>query len=135
MDTLTLALATTFAPFAAFAVALLFLGGQPRAAQALVVAGGAVSLVGALALLMAGPVEPLRFLWFASGPVELRFGFWLDGLSLIFGAAVALVTLCVMVYSVGYMGGDPGRTRYFALLGLFEWSMLSFVCAVSMGCV
>ena len=77
-------------------------------------------------------MEPLRFLWFASGPVELRFGFWLDGLSLMFGAAVALVTLCVMVYSVGYMGGDPGRTRYFALLGLFEWSMLSFVYAVDL---
>ena len=132
MDTLTLALATTFAPFAAFAVALLFLGGQPRAAQALVLAGGAVSLAGALALLLAGPVEPLRFLWFASGQVELRFGFFLDGLSLMFGAAVALVTLCVMVYSVGYMGGDPGRTRYFALLGLFEWSMLSFVYAVDL---
>ena len=132
MDTLTLALATTFAPFAAFAVALLFLVGRPRAAQAAVLAGGAVSLLGALALLMAGPAEPLRFLWFASGPVELRFGFFLDGLSLMFGAAVALVTLCVMVYSVGYMGGDPGRTRYFALLGLFEWSMLSFVYAVDL---
>ena len=132
MDTLTLALATTFAPFAACVVALLFLVGRPRLAQAVVVAGGAVSLLGALALLAAGPVEPLRFLWFTSGPVELRFGFWLDGLSLIFGAAVALVTLCVMVYSVGYMGGDPGRTRYFALLGLFEWSMLSFVYAVDL---
>ena len=132
MDTLTLALATTGAPFAACVVALLFLAGRPRPAQAVVLAGGAVSLLGALALLTAGPVEPLRFLWFASGPVELRFGFFLDGLSLMFGAAVALVTLCVMVYSVGYMGGDPGRTRYFALLGLFEWSMLSFVYAVDM---
>ncbi len=132
MDTLTLALATTGAPFAACVVALLFLAGRPRPAQAVVLAGGAVSLLGALALLAAGPVEPLRFLWFASGPVELRFGFYLDGLSLMFGAAVALVTLCVMVYSVGYMGGDPGRTRYFALLGLFEWSMLSFVYAVDL---
>ena len=132
MDTLTLALATTGAPFAACVVALLFLAGRPRPAQAVVLAGGAVSLLGALALLTAGPVEPLRFLWFASGPVELRFGFYLDGLSLMFGAAVALVTLCVMVYSVGYMGGDPGRTRYFALLGLFEWSMLSFVYAVDL---
>ena len=132
MDTLTLALATTGAPFAACVVALLFLAGRPRPAQAVVLAGGAVSLLGALALLASGPVEPLRFLWLASGPVELRFGFYLDGLSLMFGAAVALVTLCVMVYSVGYMGGDPGRTRYFALLGLFEWSMLSFVYAVDL---
>ena len=132
MDTLTLALATTFAPFAACVVALLFLVGRPRLAQAVVVAGGTISLLGALALLASGPVEPLRFLWFASGAVELHFGFWLDGLSLMFGAAVALVTLCVMIYSVGYMGGDSGRTRYFALLGLFEWSMLSFVYAVDL---
>ena len=61
-----------------------------------------------------------------------KFGFLLDGLSLMFGVAVALITLCVMVYSLGYMGHDLSKTRYFALLALFEWAMLSFVYAVDL---
>ncbi len=132
MDTLNLILATTFAPFAAFVLAILFLMRQPRLAQVVVIAGGTLSLAGAVSLLSAGPVEPLRYLWFTSGDIQLRFGFLLDGLSLMFGVAVALITLCVMVYSLGYMGHDPSKTRYFAMLALFEWAMLSFVYAVDL---
>ncbi len=129
MDSLTLILSTTFAPFAAFLLAILFLMRQPRLAQIVVIAGGTLSLVGAISLLSQGPVAPLRYLWFVSGEVELQFGFLLDGISLMFGVAVALITLCVMIYSLGYMGHDPGKTRYFAMLALFEWAMLSFVYA------
>ena len=132
MDSLNLILATTFAPFAAFTMAILFLMRQPRLAQVVVIAGGGLSLGGAAMLLSQGPVAPLRYLWFTSGDIELRFGFLLDGLSLMFGVAVALITLCVMVYSLGYMGHDPGKTRYFAMLALFEWAMLSFVYAVDL---
>jgi len=132
VDTLNLILATTFAPFAAFVLAILFLMRQPRLAQVVVIAGGTLSLAGAVSLLSAGPVEPLRYLWFTSGDIQLRFGFLLDGLSLMFGVAVALITLCVMVYSLGYMGHDPSKTRYFAMLALFEWAMLSFVYAVDL---
>ena len=132
MDTLSLILATTLAPLAAFVLAILFLMRQPRLAQVVVIACGTLSLAGALSLLAHGPVEPLRYLWFTSGDLQLRFGFLLDGLSLMFGVAVALITLCVMVYSLGYMGQDPSKTRYFAMLALFAWAMLSFVYAVDL---
>jgi len=132
VDSLNLILATTFAPFAAFTIAILFLMRQPLLAQIVVIVGGGLSLGGAATLLSQGPVAPLRYLWFTSGDIELRFGFLLDGLSLMFGVAVALITLCVMVYSLGYMGHDPGKTRYFAMLALFEWAMLSFVYAVDL---
>lgn len=132
MDTLTLILATTFAPLGTFALAILLLMRQPRLAQAVVIVGGTVSLAGATKLLLQGPVDPLRYLWFTSGDIQLRFGFLLDGVSLMFGVAVALITLCVMIYSLGYMGHDPGKTRYFAMLALFEWAMLSFVYAVDL---
>jgi len=131
-DSLSLILATTFAPFGAFVLAILLLMRQPRVAQLIVIAGGALSLAGAVSLLANGPVDPLRYLWFVSGDIQLRFGFILDGLSLMFGVAVALITLCVMVYSLGYMGHDPDKTRYFAMLALFEWAMLSFVYAVDL---
>lgn len=132
MDSLSIILATTFAPFAAFALAILLLMRQPRIAQVVVIGAGVLSLAGAVKLLLQGPVAPLRYLWFTSGDMQLRFGFLLDGISLMFGVAVALITLCVMVYSLGYMGHDPGKTRYFAMLALFEWAMLSFVYAVDL---
>lgn len=132
LDTLTLLLGTIFAPLASFLVAILFLMRLARAAQVVVLAGTALSVAGSIALLMRGPAEPLRYLWFASGDIQLRFGFLLDGVSLMFGVAVAIITLCVMVYSLCYMGHDPAKTRYFALLGFFAWSMLSFVYAVDL---
>ena len=129
---LKLALLTTGAPFLGFLIALLFLRPHPRAAQAVTLTGAGLSLAGALGLLLQGPVEPLRFLWFASGQIRLQFGFMLDGLSLMFGVAVALITFCIMLYSLGYMAHDPGKTRYFAFLGFFAWAMLSFVYAVDL---
>ena len=36
---------------------------------------------------------------------------------------------CIQVYSIVYMATDPGKGRFFAFLGLFEWAMLSFVYA------
>ena len=132
MDTLTLILLTTISPLACFVIAIIFFMQQPRAAQGLVLCGSAVSLLSAIGLLAQGPVEPLRFLWFQSGAIQLQFGFILDGPSLIFGVVVAFITACIMLYSTGYMAHDPGKTRYFAMLSFFAWSMLSFVYAVDL---
>lgn len=132
MDTLALILLTTISPLACFVIAIIFLVQQPRIAQGLVLFGSAVSLLSAIALLAQGPVEPLRFLWFQSGAIQLQFGFILDGASLMFGVVVAFITACIMLYSTGYMAHDPGKTRYFAMLSFFAWSMLSFVYAVDL---
>ena len=132
MDTLTLILLTTISPLACFIIAIIFLVQQPRAAQGLVLGGSAVSLLSAIGLLAQGPVEPLRFLWFQSGAIQLQFGFILDGPSLMFGVVVAFITACIMLYSIGYMAQDPSKTRYFAMLSFFAWSMLSFVYAVDL---
>ncbi len=132
MDTLTLILLTTISPLACFIIAIIFLVQQPRAAQGLVLFGSAVSLLSAIGLLAQGPVEPLRFLWFQSGAIQLQFGFILDGPSLMFGVVVAFITACIMLYSIGYMAHDPSKTRYFAMLSFFAWSMLSFVYAVDL---
>ena len=112
MSAESLILATTGAPLVGFVIAILFLHRTPRLAQIVVVSAAAVSLVTSAALWQAGPAEPLRYLWFTSGSIELHFGFLLDGLNLMFGVAVALITLCVIVYSVGYMADDPSKTRY-----------------------
>ncbi|MBT3345402.1 MAG: NADH-quinone oxidoreductase subunit L [Gemmatimonadetes bacterium] len=132
MDTTTLILSTTFAPLVGFVIAILFLHRSPRAAQSIVVLAAAVSLACASLLWLNGPADAIRHLWFTSGPIDLYFGFLLDGLNLTFGVVVALITTCVIVYSIGYMADDPSKTRYFALLAFFEWAMLSFVYAVDL---
>lgn len=132
MDSLTLVLLATGAPLICFLICILALRPHPGAARVVALGGMGLSLFGSVALLLQGPVEPLRFLWFSSGDIQLQFGFLLDGLSLLFAVAVALITFCVMLYSIAYMAGDPGTTRYFAMLSFFAWAMLSFVYAVDL---
>ncbi|MGA2400529.1 MAG: NADH-quinone oxidoreductase subunit L, partial [Syntrophobacteraceae bacterium] len=40
---------------------------------------------------------------------------------------VIVSTICflVQVYSLGYMAGDPGFTRYYAFMSLFAWAMMN----------
>jgi len=67
----------------------------------------------------------------AAGPPELTFGILVDPLSSLMLVIVSLVALLVHVFSLGYMNdeGETGLPRYYAGLGLFTFSMLSFVFA------
>jgi len=126
-----IALATVMAPLAAFAIALVGLRRKHGAASVVVVASGVITAVGAGLLLFDGPANGTVFStpWFVVGDHVLEFGLLLDGRTKVMGAVVALITLCIQVYSLSYMSHDPGRARFFAFLALFEWSMLLFVFA------
>ncbi len=60
---------------------------------------------------------------------ELRLGFFVDQLAIVMLAVVTFVTLMVMVYSTGYMKGDPRYGWYFAAMSLFAAAMLTLVLA------
>ena len=45
---------------------------------------------------------------------------------------VAVVACLVQIYSLGYMAGDPGYSRYYAFQSLFAWAMMNNVIAGSM---
>ena len=79
--------------------------------------------------------EPVlvQHLWLpiADGP-GLTFGFLFDPLSVSMAAVVCGVTLAVMVYSLGYMAGDPGYIRYYLLLVFFAIAMLGLVLSSSL---
>jgi NADH-quinone oxidoreductase subunit L len=131
-----LSIVTLLAPLAGFAVALVLFRRRHELAAWTAIASGAASLAGAVALATRVPAESadaavLASRWFVIGDVPVYFGLYLDGLTAIMGVVVALITLCIMVYSLAYMRGDPGRGRFFAFLALFEWSMLAFVYAPS----
>jgi len=65
------------------------------------------------------------------GTFSLHFGVLVDPLSAMMLIIVSLVAFLVHVFSLGYMNdeGETGLPRYYAGLGLFTFSMLSFVVA------
>jgi NADH-quinone oxidoreductase subunit L len=130
----TAAVAAQAAPLAACVVILFWLRRRPGAAAALAILALTVAL-GAAAYLVAAVAVPDTTLlatsvWLpvAEGP-GLAFGVLLDPLSATMALVVAAVTLAVMVYSLGYMAGDPGFARYYGFLSLFAWAMLGLVLA------
>jgi NADH-quinone oxidoreductase subunit L len=56
-------------------------------------------------------------------PIEVR----VDGLSSMMLAMVTIVSGLVAVFAIGYMHGDEGYPRFFALIGLFVFSMTGLV--------
>lgn len=123
------------APLVGFLFAFVAFRRRPIVAQGVVLTTGLCSLVSALWVLAGGAptktTSSLEWMSMHEGGqrIALEFGVMLDGRSMLMAAIVALVTFCVLVYSLSYMASDPGRGRFFAFLGLFEWAMLSLVYA------
>lgn len=65
--------------------------------------------------------------WLSVGDIQIRIGLILDPLTAIMLVVVTGVSLMVQVYSLGYMRGDPGYSRYFAIMSLFTASMIGLV--------
>jgi NADH-quinone oxidoreductase subunit L len=60
-------------------------------------------------------------------PFQVEWGYLLDPLSSVMVLVVTLVGFLIHVYSIGYMGHDPGYARYMAYLNLFMFAMLTLV--------
>ncbi len=67
------------------------------------------------------------FSWVVAGNFSVDISFLVDPLSMVMALVVTGVGFLIHVYSVGYMGEDPGYRRYFAYLNLFTFSMLCLV--------
>ncbi len=123
------------APLVSFAIALVAFRKNHVAAITTVLLSGLVSAGCALMLLVTkagAPAEQLSKTWIRAGAFDIQFGVLIDGKTLIMGAVVGVITLCIQVYSLSYMSQDPGRGRFFAFLALFEWAMLGFVYSPSL---
>jgi NADH-quinone oxidoreductase subunit L len=75
------------------------------------------------------PYQEFLAHWIRSGTFAVDFAFYLDPLSLVMLLVVTGVGLLIHIYSVGYMGDDPGYYRFFAYLNLFMFFMLTLVLA------
>jgi NADH-quinone oxidoreductase subunit L len=130
------AMLTTLLPFVAFVVIMVFTRTFPRISAALSIAAVAIPLLCALFLLATrwGIKSPLEFSfrWVVSGDIQIPFGYLLDPTSLLMLVVVAVISFLVQLYSLGYMAGDAGFSRYFAFMSLFAWAMMSLTLSSSM---
>jgi NADH-quinone oxidoreductase subunit L len=67
------------------------------------------------------------YTWLVSDGMHMEVGFLIDRLSALMMVVVTFVSLCVHVYTIGYMADDPGYTRFFSYISLFTFSMLMLV--------
>ena len=124
-------------PFAA-AIVILSLGKSRRKSAAVLAIGGqivvlAISIVAFLPTLQTHGFRAVQnFTWFTFGEQTLRLGFVLDPLAAAMLVMISLVSLCIFVFSVGYMADDKNFTRFFAYLSFFSGAMLGVVIANSL---
>ena len=67
------------------------------------------------------------YTWLVSDGVQMNVGFMVDRLTAMMMVVVTFVSLCVHVYTIGYMHDDPGYQRFFSYISLFTFSMLMLV--------
>jgi NADH-quinone oxidoreductase subunit L len=127
-------LAIPLLPLAAAIVAGLF-GKQIGRAGAhwVTIAGVAVSCVLSLYVLKqvyfdgVPTYDATVYTWLISDGIHMQVGFLVDRLTALMMAVVTFVSLCVHVYTIGYMHEDSGYQRFFSYISLFTFSMLMLV--------
>ena len=124
-------------PFAASLVILSLPNDRHKSAATLAVAGQiaalAMSFFAFLPTLQTHGFRAVRnFTWFTFGDQALRLGWLLDPLAAVMLMMIALVGLCIFVFSTGYMAGDKNFVRFFAYLSFFSGAMLGLVISNSL---
>jgi NADH-quinone oxidoreductase subunit L len=112
------------------AAALITIATHPfrKASSYLSVAAVALSFVVSLTV-FAGPNQSAGFNWIDLGDFQIQVGYLIDEFSKMMLLVVTGVGLLIHIYSIGYMRDERGRSRYFAALSLFMFSMLGIVLA------
>lgn len=67
------------------------------------------------------------YTWLSVGSVTIPISARLDGVGLVQLSVVTCISLLVAIYAQGYMKGDPGYPRFFAVLSAFVFSMVMLV--------
>lgn len=102
---------------------------RPGSARAVAVAGAMLTTLAGVALFVtAGPAaQETTFLLAPFGDIDITTGVLVDGLTGILVLVVALVAMCVQIYSVGYLHADPRYPTYAAQVSLFTAAMMLVV--------
>ena len=132
MDMHSLYLTVPLAPLAGALVAGLFGKQIGRAgAHVVTILGVLVSFLASLVIfqdvLAGNTYNGAIYTWLTSGDISLEVGFLIDRLTTVMMLVVTFVSLCVHLYTIGYMADDDGYQRFFSYISLFTFSMLMLV--------
>jgi NADH-ubiquinone oxidoreductase chain 5 len=67
--------------------------------------------------------------WLNIGLFDIRWEFSLDPISLMMLLIILIITFCVLLYSIGYLNGDPHLLRFLFYISLFSFFMVLLVTA------
>jgi NADH-quinone oxidoreductase subunit L len=124
-----------FSPLVATAVITLFTQKWKGASATLSIGAIVLSFLFSVRLFLLFAVKGIQHQahpihWLVIGhTVNIEFGMTTDPLALLMLLVVTGVGSAIHIYSLGYMKGDPGFSRYFACMSLFTFSMLGIVIA------
>jgi NADH-quinone oxidoreductase subunit L len=134
--TLLAAALATLLPFGAFVLIMIFTRANPRLSAGFSIAAVALSVISAIFILVRhwSLESPMQYTgrWLVTSNISIPFGYLLDPVSMLMLALVASICFLVQVYSLGYMAGDPGFSRYYAFMSLFAWAMMSLSLSPTM---
>ncbi len=132
MDMKTLYLVVPLAPLAGAVIAGLFgrLIGRVGA-HTVTILGVSIAFLASIVIfrdVQAGNTfNGALYTWLTAGDLRLEVGFLIDPLTALMMLVVTFVSLCVHVYTIGYMADDPGYQRFFSYIALFTFAMLMLV--------
>jgi NADH-quinone oxidoreductase subunit L len=118
------------APLASAALIALITGRARRLSAAISVGAVLVSFICSCVVFARSGTRAAEIPWIEfPGILRVPIGFVLDSLSKTMLVLVSGVGALIHIYSLGYMRDDSGKSRYFASLSLFMFSMLGIVLA------
>lgn len=127
-------------PAAAFLLCGTLLRRMPRLAAGTALAASIMALVLAVTAAYGVVLQQItvdqpfvtKLTWFSVPGLSIDMGVFIDPLSAMMLVIVTLVSLLVQIYSLGYMAGDAGFSRFYAFLSLFAASMLGLIISVNL---
>ncbi len=124
-------------PLAAF-VLLAFFGGGMKGRVAGIIATSAAGISALIAMLLgfrlaatsqAEPFRQVLWTWLSVAGLQPEIAFYLDSLSAVMMCVIGLVSFLILLYSIHFMSGEEGYSRFFCYMSLFVGSMLTLVLA------
>lgn len=118
------------APLVSAALIALITRRAPRLSASISVAAVVFSFICSCIVFAKSKIAATEIPWIEfPGILRVPIGFVLDPLSKTMLVLVSGVGALIHIYSLGYMRDDSGKSRYFAALSLFMFSMLGIVLA------
>jgi len=117
-------------PLASAALIAIVTRRAPSLSASISVVAVAISFICSCVVFAKPEISAIEIPWIEiRGLLRVPIGFTLDSLSKTMLVLVSGVGALIHIYSLGYMRDDPGKSRYFASLSLFMFSMLGIVLA------